>query len=154
MIVCTTGAVGLKETIDRLSVVQFAGFNIVQALGLTTPPMISPKSKNKNDKKLAEASQKFHSLIKSGKPPSPRLMNLIAFRAQQASFTLAHQYGLADADYKYFRERGWIDDERRYYTDVKVNPLKNLIAWLLGKMARRNMSKELQESAQASNGPK
>jgi hypothetical protein len=59
--------------------------------------MLSPKSKNKNDKKVAEAAQKFHSLVKSGKPRSPRLINLIAFRAQQASFSLAHKYGLGDA---------------------------------------------------------
>lgn len=151
MIVCTTGAVGLKETIDRLSVVQFAGFNIVRSLGLATPPLLSPKSKSKNDKKVAEAAQKFHSIIKSGKPPSPRLINLIAFRGQQASFSLAHNYGLGDADYKYFDERGWLDDKRPYYINIKVNPLKNLVAKLLGKMARRNMLKELQESMQPSN---
>ena len=146
MIVCTTGALGLKETIDRLSVVQFAGFKIVHTLGLVTHPLISPKSKSKNDKKVAKAAQKFHSMIIAGRPPSPRLINLIAFRGQQASFSLSHQFGLGDADYKYFNERGWLDERRQYYIDVKVNPLKNLIAVLLGKVARRNMLKELQEA--------
>lgn len=146
MIVSTTGALGLKETIDRLSVVQFAGFNIVHTLGLVTPPLISPKSKGKNDKQLAEAAQKFYSIIKAGKPQSPRLINLIAFRGQQSAFALSHQFGLAEADYNYFKERGWFDERRSYYTDIKVNPIKNLIALIIGRIARRNMMKELQES--------
>lgn len=151
MIVCTTGAVGLKETIDRLSVVQFAGFNIVHTLGLVTPPLLSPKSRRKNDEKLAESAGKFHSIIRAGKPQSPRLINLIAFRGQQSAFSLSHQFGLAEADYNYFKEQGWFDEKRQYYTDVKVNPIKNFIALILGRIARRNMLKELQESIQPSN---
>ncbi len=150
MIVSTTGALGLKETIDRLSVVQFAGFNIVHTLGLVTHPLLSLKSKSKNDAKIAEAAQKFYSVIRARRPQSPKLINLIAFRGQQASFSLSHRFGTGDADYKYFKERGWLDERRQYYIYVKVNPLKNLIAWLLGRVARRNMLKEFQESMQSS----
>lgn len=148
MIISTTGAVGLKETIDRLSVVQFAGYNIVHAAGFATPPgPASEKSSKKIQKGVAGAAEKFYRMIDEGTPFSPKLINLMAFRGQQAAFSLGHQFGLGDADYNYFKERGWLEQDRKYYIDVKVNPVKNLIAALIGKIARRSTQKELQEAA-------
>lgn len=48
MIICTTGAVGLKEAIDRLAVIKFAGFNLVHSAGFVTPASrVSRESKDK-----------------------------------------------------------------------------------------------------------
>lgn len=149
MIVCTTGALGLKETIDRLSVIQFAGYDIVHTAGFVTPQgPVSGKSRNKIKIGVANAAEKFYSTIEARKPHSPKLINLIAFRGQQAAFSLSYQFRTGEADYTYFKEHGWLDKNRQYYTGVKVNPLKNLIAVILGKIAKRNMQKELQEATQ------
>lgn len=151
MIVCTTGALGLKETIDRLSVIQFAGYNIVHTKGFVTPPgPTSEKSRNKTQKGVVVAAETFYRTIEARKLLSPKLINLIAFRGQQAAFSLAHQFSIGEADYCYFNEHGWLDKERQYYIDTKMNPLKNLIAVLLGKIAKRNMLKELQEATRVS----
>lgn len=74
MIVSTTGALGLKETIDRLSIIQFAGYNTVHTAGFVTLPRpISEKSRNKISKRIAEAAEKFYHMIEARRPPSPKL---------------------------------------------------------------------------------
>jgi multimeric flavodoxin WrbA len=145
MIVCTTGAVGLKEAIDRLAVIKFAGFNLVHTAGFVTPASrVSRKSKDKIDRDILKAADGFYNAMAARKPVTPGLINLIAFRSQQAAFALSHEYGLSDCDYLYFQEKGWLDENRRYYIDVRVNPLKNFIAWIIGKWVRRSTEKELQ----------
>jgi multimeric flavodoxin WrbA len=145
MIVCTTGALGLKEAIDRLSVIRYAGFNLVHTAGFYTPESnVSLKSKSKIDKGIDLATRKFFEALQVKQPPSPRLIALIAFRAQQAAFATAHEFNLAECDYSYFKENGWLEKDRQYYTDTKINPLKNLIAVLVGRLVRRITLKELQ----------
>lgn len=150
MIICTTGALGLKETIDRLSVIKFAGYNIVHTKGFVTPPgPTSEKSRNKIQKGIVVAAETFYRTIEAREALSPKLINLIAFRGQQAAFSLAHQFNIGEADYSYFMEHGWLVRGRPYYTDAKVNPMKNLIAVLLGNIAKRNMLRELKEATRA-----
>lgn len=145
MIVCTTGALGLKETIDRLSVIRYAGFNLVYSVGFNTPEnKVSLKSKNRIDKDVEKAAMKFFDALQDKEPPSPSLINLIAFRAQQAAFALSHDYNLADCDYNYFKEKGWFEKDRQYYTSAKINPIKNMIAVLIGKVVKRRALEELQ----------
>jgi multimeric flavodoxin WrbA len=145
MIVCTTGAVGLKEAIDRLAVIKFAGFNLVHTAGFVTPPgPVSRNSRDKIDRDILKAANKFYSAVVAREPATPGLINLIAFHSQQAAFALSHKYGLPDCDYLYFQEKGWLDENRRYYIDVRVNPLKNFIAGIIGKWVRRSTEKELQ----------
>lgn len=153
MIISTTGALGLKETIDRLSVVQFAGYSIVHTAGFATPSEpVSEKYRIKIQKGVSEAAEKFYQTIDGRKSFSPKLINLMAFRGQQAAFSLGHQFGLGAADYNYFKEHGWLDKGRKYYVDIKVNPLKNMIAVLVEKIARMGMLKELQEAAKQRDG--
>ncbi len=145
MIVCTTGAVGLKETIDRLAVIKFAGFNLVHTAGFVTPMgPVSEKSRKKIDRDISEAADRLYDAMAAGMPASPGLINLIAFRSQQTAFALSHEYHLSDCDYLYFKEKGWLDQKRQYYIDVRANPLKSLIARIIGKWVRRNMKKEMQ----------
>lgn len=145
MIVCTTGALGLKETIDRLSVIRYAGFNLVYSVGFNTPENnVSLKSKSRIDKDVEKAAMKFFDALQDKELPSPNLFNLIAFRAQQTAFSLSHDYNLADCDYNYFKEKGWFEKDRQYYTNAKINPIKNMIAVLIGKVVKRKALEELQ----------
>lgn len=145
MIVCTAGAVGLKEAIDRLAVIKFAGFNLVHTAGFITPPgPISRKSRDKMDRDILNAANAFHNAMVAKEPVSPGLINLIAFRSQKALFALSHEHHLWEKDYLYFKEKGWLEEDRQYYIDVRINPIKNFIAVIIGKWFRRNMAKELQ----------
>jgi hypothetical protein len=145
MIVCTTGALGLKEAIDRLSVIRHAGFDLVYTAGFCTPESnVSLKSKRKINKVIDLAARKFFEALQTNKPPSPKLIELMAFRAQQAAFAVCHDYNLAECDYNYFKNKGWFERNRQYYTDAKINPLKNVIAVIVGKMVKRKTLKDLQ----------
>jgi len=145
MIVCTTGALGLKEAIDRLSVIMYAGFDLVHTAGFYTPESnVSVKSKSIIDKGIDLAAKKFFEALQNKRPLSPKLTALMAFRAQQAAFAACHEYNLAECDYNFFNEKGWFERKRQYYTDVKINPIKNGIAVLVGKMVRRKTLKDLQ----------
>lgn len=89
MVVCTIGVICLKETIKRLSVIQFFGFNLVHKAGFITPPgPISEKSKDIIHRYVATAAERFHAAIEARVPPSPRVINLNAFRVQKAAFSL------------------------------------------------------------------
>ena len=83
----------------------------------------------------------FYRAIEKKKYPSPSLYRLIGFRAQQAAFFLTRETG--SADYRYFEEHGWFDRRRKFYTDVRVNPVKDLIARLVGYWVRRSVKREL-----------
>lgn len=145
MIVCTTGALGLKEAMDRLSVIEFAGFDLVHKAGFITPESnVSLKAKRKMDKEIDLASMKFFEALHSNHPRSPRLIRIIAFRSQQAAFAASHEYSLAQGDYNYFKENGWLDGNSQYYINVRINPIKNLIAVLIGKIIRRKTLEGLQ----------
>jgi hypothetical protein len=78
MIVCTTGALGLKEAIDRLSIIGYAGFNLVHTAGFYTPESnVSLKSKSRIDKGIELAARKFFVALQTEHTPSPRLIALI-----------------------------------------------------------------------------
>jgi hypothetical protein len=146
MIVCSTGKVGLTEAIDRLAVIKFAGFNLVHTAGFVTPAShVSRKSKDKKDRDILKAANKFYGAVVAREPASSGLINLIAFRSQQSAFALPHKYGLSDCDYLYFREKGWLDGNRKYYIDVRVNPLKNFVALIIGKWVREVRKKNCRE---------
>jgi len=49
------------------------------------------------------------------------------------------------ADYTYWKEKGWINPEAKYYVDVPVNPVHNAICWISKQMLRRIMRTELVE---------
>ena len=145
MIVCTTGALGLREAVARLSVIQYAGFDLVHTAGFCTPESnVSLKSKRKIDNGIDRAALIFFNALQSSDPRSPKLTSLIAFRSQQAAFAASHEYNLAQSDYNYFKENGWLEASRKYYADAKINPIKNLIAVLVGKITKRKVLEELQ----------
>ncbi len=128
-----------------MAVIKFSGFDLVHRAGFVTPGnCVSASSKKRIDRGISEAAEKFFTILNSGLTTSPGLINLIAFRSQQAAFGLAGEHGLCEADYSYFQESGWLDKERRYFTDVEVNPLKNLIAMAIGRKVRQNIMKDLQ----------
>ena len=124
---------GLKEVLDYLKLVaDIWGFEVSQSIGLITPPgMISKKQEQEN----LQGIQK--------KRRSPGLKDVLVFRAQKASFGKPGYTG--SADYAYWKEKGWLNPEAKYYMDVPVNPVYNAIGWISEQIIRRKMEKEIAE---------
>jgi multimeric flavodoxin WrbA len=141
LIACTTGALGLKETISRLAVVKYAGFSMVKGVGVVSAnPPLSPRAERRIAGAAAAAAQRFHRALTRPRP-SADLGTLVAFRAQQAAFGLLKD--TAPGDYQYFRERGWLNPKCRYYVDVPISFFKAQIASVVGRLVRRSIRKEM-----------
>lgn len=144
LLLSTTGALGLKEVLDYLKLVAgIWGFEVSSRVGIVTPPgPISRRKEQENNQKLEKAASLFYnSLQKEHRPPG--LKDILVFRAQKASFGELGQS--SPADYAYWKEKGWLNSETKYYVDMPVNPVYNAIGWISEKMLRRKMRKELAE---------
>lgn len=144
LLLSTTGALGLKEVLGYLKLVaEVWGFEVSYTVGLVTPPIpVSGKHEQKNDQKLKEAALEFYNSFQK-KRRSPRPKDILVFRAQKASFG---KLGLSfPADYIYWKEKGWLSPEAKYYVDVPVNPVYNAIGWISEQILERKMRKEMAE---------
>lgn len=146
LLLSTTGAIGLKEILDYLQLVaEIWGFDVSHRVGLATPPMpISKKRELKNEQKLKEAAVEFYDDIRKKERSSPSLRNTMVFRAQKASFGELGQSSPADHDY--WKEKGWLRPEAKYYVEVHINPIYNAIGWASEQFLRRKIRKDMAEA--------
>ena len=144
LLLSTTGALGLKEVLDYLKLVaSIWGFEVSHSVGIVTPPMlVQEKQDPQNDRKLKEAAFTFYNSLQK-KRHSPTLKDTLIFRAQKATFDELGQS--SPADYAYWKGKGWLSPEAKYYVNVPVNPLYNAIGWIFEQILRRKMRKEMVE---------
>ncbi len=144
MLLCTAGAVGLKDALHTLSAVKYCGFDIVVRVGLATSMgTMSAASQRKIDADLEQASARYHAALVRDRRPPPTLSDLMAFRGQQAVFQLLGEQ--FPRDHAYFQEAGWFDPGRKYYVDAPVGPFKDMVARYVGSRTRAGIRKELGE---------
>lgn len=140
LILSTTGVLGLKGVLDYLKLVAGAwGFEVSHSVGLATPPLSFRKQQEQeNNQKLKEAAFKFYNSVHK-KRRSPTLKDILGFRGLRACF---NEFGLSyPADYAYWKEKGWLNLEAKYYVDVPINPVYNVIGWISEQMLRRQLRK-------------
>ena len=144
LLLTTTGAIGLKEVLDYLKLVAGVwGFEVSHSVGLVTPPMpISMKKKQENNQKLEKAAIAFYTALQKDRG-SPGLQDILLFHAQKASFGELGQS--SPADYTYWKEKGWLNPEAKYYVDMPVNPVYNAIGWISEQIVERKVRKEMAE---------
>lgn len=144
LLLSTTGAIGLKQVLDYLKLVaSIWGFEVIDSVGLVTPPMqISKKKEQENNEKLEKAASRFYNAFQK-KRRSPGLKDVLIFHAQKASFGELGQS--SPADYSYWREKGWFDPDTKYYVDIPVNPVYNIVGKVSEKILKRKMRKDLAE---------
>jgi len=144
LLLSTTGAVGNKEVLDYLKLVAgIWGFEIAHSVGLVTPPIQLPRKKeHENNLKLEKAALEFYNSLQKERS-SPGLRDVLVFHAQKASFGESSQN--LPADYTYWKEKGWLRPEAKYYADIPVNPVYNAIGWISENMLRRQIRKDQAE---------
>lgn len=136
MLISTAAGIGLKETLNCLSAFPDAtGFNIVHKLGVITSvvPQTEDK-KNKIKNKTDNAAIKFYKSIKTKKQIAPKLGNLIQFKVFKILSSSLKDILLAD--YEYYK------DKKNYFFATKINILKKLVAWFIGKMIKSSLNKK------------
>jgi NAD(P)H-dependent FMN reductase len=139
----TAGAFGNKEVLDYLKLVaSLWGFEISSRVGIVTPIPISPKEEQENNQKLEKAAFEFYNSFKK-KRRSPGYRDVWIFHVQKASFGELGQ--VSPADYGYWKEKGWLNPKAKYYVDLPVNPVYNIIGWIYEQILRRKMRKYVTE---------
>jgi multimeric flavodoxin WrbA len=128
----SAGPGGMKESLAAMQgPLSHFGFRTAGMLGLMTPPFKVPgKYAAKNEKDLAAASRKLYVAIRNKGPATPGLMDVIGFRSiQTMGIELGDMYNeIYPADFAYWKEKGWMDRSKYYYTTAKISPVKKALA--------------------------
>ncbi len=128
----SAGPGGLKECLAAMQgPISHFGFRTAGSLGLMTPPFKVPqKYADKNEKDLAVAAKKFYGAIKNKGPATPGFSEVLGFRSIQAMGNrLGEMYSeIYPADFAYWKEKGWMDNSKYYYTDAKISPVTKAVA--------------------------
>ncbi len=142
LLLTTAGALGNKEVLRYLDLVaRIWGFEVVERVGLVIPFEDLPETtRNEHARRLREASRRFYTALTEGKRYSPGFSDVLVFNAQRSSFIELKEE--SPMDYQYWKEQGWFDKGRKYYTDVSVNPVYNAIGKAAGWYIRRNVRKQ------------
>ncbi|MBL4933329.1 flavodoxin family protein [Clostridium paridis] len=137
MVIVTTGAVGLDFVLFNLAqAVGTWGYSVVSKLGVMYPPEKileeqERKLRKKTEKNIKKAATKFYFALKENKVKKPNFLNVLAFRLQKDAFSRKDQNL---ADYKYWKGKGWIEKETKFYYSVKINIIIRVITSIIAKI--------------------
>ena len=142
--VAVAGNVGLKPTLKYLrDTACTMGFDCVDQLGYLAAPKNTPLRTIATQKdRTDEVVRTFYTAIKEQRPKKLTFVDHLGFRLMQASY--ARLETLSPTDYAYWRDKGWIEKDTRYFHDnVRRNPLYDTIARFAGWMTGRQVDRAL-----------
>ena len=109
------------------------GFKTVAGSCITAREPMTEHESRKLDTTLAGHSRRFHkSLMRQGLP-TPTLVMLMGFRIGRTTMRL--ELDARSFDYRYYRERGWLDSD--YYYPARLGPLKKVAGSLFDAIGTR-----------------
>ncbi|MCF7794399.1 MAG: NAD(P)H-dependent oxidoreductase [Candidatus Cloacimonetes bacterium] len=136
MIISTTGVMDLKSVLNYLEKVSLMwGMRSVTKLGIVTPPD-KEKKEITGDKRIIKTARQFHKQMKA-ENWSPKLSQLIQFRAQKTFLTSEKIKEFSPRDFQYYSQI----KKQSYHIPVKINIFKRLISWLVEKMIQFQVKK-------------
>ena len=142
LLLTTAGVMGNDDVLKYLdTVARIWGFEVAGKAGTLTAAPVPQYRIDENRKALARAAGEFAAALRRGTRKSPGLMDVIIFRGQRAVF--AELADVSPADYRYWKEKGWLDPGTKYFADVPVNPLYNAIGRIVEWFSARGTRKDL-----------
>lgn len=136
MVVISTGAVGLGVVGNILSfIIGTMGFITCAKVGLTYAPMHERDNIKamKEMNKLNKQVDFFYGKIINTEVIKPSVIKLLTFKMQQRAFSKAPQ---SSADFKFWSDKGWLDNKENYYYKVYVGKIKNSIVTLISRILK------------------
>ncbi|KUG19666.1 MAG: flavodoxin family protein [Methanomicrobiaceae archaeon] len=146
LLLATTGALGLRETLDYLDLVaRVWGFDLAGRVGLATPPVtLPPYRQRENERTLQAGAEAFYRALRQSTRSPPGFKDIMIFHGQRASFS--ELMDLFPVDYAYWKEQGWLEKGAKYFVDVPVNPVYDAIGRLLEWRTRRQVRRDQAEA--------
>ncbi len=136
--VCNYGISGAKEVTRYFNMVANAwGFNFVNRLELNTIPYEG--AEKKMTKQIQKTCKVFVKALREKKYKKPSSGDVIGFKIRKYMYNLTKDE--TNADYKYWLEQGWLDEDRNFYVDVKVGTIPRLLAGLVCMIAKPQIRK-------------
>jgi multimeric flavodoxin WrbA len=136
--VSNQGIYGAKAVTSYFDEVANAwGFNFVNHLELRTNPYGG--AEKKMIKKIKKTCKIFMKALKEKKNKKPSLGDVIGFKVRKLMYNIAKDE--TDADYNYWFEQGWLDDETQYYYDIKIGIIKKIITGLINVILKPKFKK-------------
>jgi len=129
------GGSGLSKVIKALSLTLGGGTKACE-LSITTTPWEATKTyEDKTEKNIKREIKEFYNSMKREKDISPELGNLIWFKIFKKMANVSKKN--LPADYEYYSEK------QNYFFEIKVNPLKSVIANIIASIAFWSMKKQV-----------
>jgi multimeric flavodoxin WrbA len=146
ILLSTTGASGLKETLDYLSFTATGwGFKPVAKLGVISPLYQRKESyKATIDADIELAAREFSNLISSKAPTKPKLYDLIFFSAMRMKAERN------PCDRKYWEERGWLKSS--YFVQAPINPIRRIAAKIIEAKMRASINRMIKPDPEPQRG--
>ncbi len=136
MIIVTTGAVGLGYVGWIMGLMTGTmGFISIATIGITHAPKheVNQQKTTKEMTKLQKKTDHFYKTIIDKRPVKPTLLKLITFKLQQKGFGNAPE---ELADYQFWKQKGWLENDCNYYYDVKISKVKIRFASMIAKLVQ------------------
>ncbi len=126
--VCNHGIMGSRMVTKYFEEVATSwGFNFAAHLELGTLPYGGVEEKI--IKKIRKTCKSFVKALNGQRYHKPKLSEILAFRVRKLLHTVAIDE--TNADYKYWRDQGWLEDEAKHYYDIKLGISKRIVAVII-----------------------
>jgi multimeric flavodoxin WrbA len=142
LLLTTAGILGNEDVLKYLdTVARVWGFEVAGTVGIVTAAPVPQYRIDENRNAIARAAGKLAAALLRGSRKSPGLMDVVLFHGQRAAFSQLEE--VSPADYRYWKEKGWLDRGTKYFVDVPVNPLYNIIGVIVEWFSARGVKKDL-----------
>lgn len=113
------------------------GFNFVHSLEVRTMPLEG--AERKIIKKIKETCKVFVKALNGKRYHKPSLSGFLGFKVRKTLHKIAKDE--TNADYKYWFEQGWLEDDTQYYYDTRIGIVKRIIAGLVNLLVKPQFKK-------------
>ncbi|MBM3129433.1 MAG: flavodoxin family protein [Chloroflexi bacterium] len=133
--IATVGGSSPNHTLRTMNAALLTwGFHLVGQAGFKMGALASPDEMERYEPEATKVAEALFRAVSQRHASRPALVSLIAFKIQQ----LAWQREPPDSyDYAYWDGRGWLANERTFYTGHRAHPIKVALARLLGAVIFR-----------------
>ena len=137
--VCNQGISGAKKVTSYFKDVATSwGFNFVNRLELRTVPYGG--AEKKMTKKIQKTCKIFLKALNGQRYQKPSLGGVLGYKIRSLLYA---KYWIDEnnADYKYWFEQGWLEDDKKYYYDARIGIIKRIIAGILNLIVKPRFKK-------------
>jgi multimeric flavodoxin WrbA len=136
--VCNQGIADAKKVTTYFNQVANSwGFKFVHNLEIRTMPIEGAERKILN--KIKKTCRIFITALNGKRYQKPSLGGMLGFKIRKTLHNIAVDE--TNADYRYWNEKGWLEDGRKYYYDTRIGIFKRILAGLVNFIVKPQFKK-------------